>query len=153
MSRKFTRYWLPALAWSALVLYASTDLFSAKNTGSILEAIIRFLIGPLNRHTFDNLHFLVRKSAHVTEYGILGLLWFRVWRGAHEGFQWKWSLAGVGIVLVTAIADEVHQSFVPSRTGEAKDVLLDVCGAITVQILLWVIMRWRARPRVPAVAS
>ncbi len=154
MSRVLARYWLPALAWTVVVLWASSDTFSAENTGSILEAVVTFLIGGLKPETFQTLHFLVRKSAHLTEYGILGLVWFRAWRGDGEGHQWRWALAGIGIALATAITDEVHQSFVASRTGSARDVLLDLSGAITVQIALWLVMRWRSRSRrVAAVAS
>ncbi len=143
MSRAFARYWLPALAWTALVLWASSDTFSAENTGSILEAVVTFVVGGLKPETFEALHFLIRKSAHFTEYGILGLMWFRAWRGGRKGHQWRWALAGIGIALATAITDEVHQSFVPSRTGSARDVLLDLTGAVTVQLLLWLLIRWR----------
>ena len=143
MARTFSRYWLPALTWTCVVLYASSDTFSAQNTGSILETVTTFLFGRISPETFDTVHFLIRKSAHVTEYGILGLLWFRAWRGARPGFQWKWSLAGIGMALATAITDEVHQSFVPSRGSSAWDVMLDVTGAALVQIVLWLLIRRR----------
>ncbi len=143
MARDFARRWLPALAWTAVVLWASTDTFSAENTGSVLDAVLGFLVGGLPPQTLATLNFLLRKSAHFTEYGILGLLWFRAWRGSRLGHEWKWALAGIGVALLTAIADEVHQSFLPSRTGSAKDVLLDLTGAVTLQILLWGFMRWR----------
>ena len=144
MSRDFARYWLLALAWTALVLYASSDTFSAQNTGSILEAVVAFLFGRVERQTFDTLHFLARKGAHLAEYGILGLLWFRAWRGTREGFTWRWALLGMAIALATAVADEVHQRFVPSRTGEVRDVLLDLTGALAGQILLWLAIRWKS---------
>jgi VanZ family protein len=144
VSQNLTRYWLPALLWTGLVLYASSDTFSARNTGSILEAVTTFLFGGLKPQTFEALHFLIRKSAHFTEYGILGLFWFRAWGGRREGHQWKWALAGMGMALATAIADEVHQSFVPSRTGDVKDVLLDLSGAIIAQLVLWIVITQRA---------
>ncbi len=154
MARNFTRYWLPAVAWTALVLWASSETFSAENTGSILEAVVTFLVGSVKPQIFQTLHFLVHKSAHFTEYGILGLMWFRAWRGERPGHQWKWALAGVLVALATAITDEVHQSFEPSRTGSAKDVLLDLTGAVVVQIVLWAVIKWRTRARrVPAIAS
>ncbi len=45
----------------------------------------------------------------------------------------------VGVALLTAIVDELHQSFVPGRTGSPYDVLLDLTGAITVQVLVWAV--------------
>jgi VanZ family protein len=49
-------------------------------------------------------------------------------------------LALLGTALV-ASADEWHQSFLPNRTGSPWDVLLDCCGAITLQLLIYVFMR------------
>ena len=42
---------------------------------------------------------------------------------------------------ITASADEYHQSFLPNRTSSIWDVLLDCCGAITLQLLIYVFMR------------
>jgi len=39
--------------------------------------------------------------------------------------------------VVTAAFDEVHQTFIPSRTGRWQDVLLDGCGAIVIQVLIY----------------
>lgn len=139
------RYWLPAALWTGLVLYASSDTFSAENTGGILQAIVAATLGTLSPRTFAALHFLVRKCAHLTEYGILSLLWLRAWRAGRGGFVWNWGLAAVGIAVAVAIADEVHQSFVPSRSGEVRDILLDATGALLAQILVWVVISLRGR--------
>ncbi len=140
---KFARYWLPAVLWTCVVLAASTDAFSSQNTGSILARVATALFGHINPATFELVHFLIRKAAHLTEYGILGLLWFRAWRGVRVGWYWKWGLFGVAIVLVVASADEIHQTFVPSRTGEFSDVVLDLFGALIAQFLLWLVIRRR----------
>jgi VanZ family protein len=50
-------------------------------------------------------------------------------------------LIGLIISLSVAIIDEIHQSFVPSRTSSARDVLLDFCGALFAQILIWYAVR------------
>jgi len=39
------------------------------------------------------------------------------------------------------IADEWHQTFLPNRTGSVWDVLLDCCGALTLEALVYVFMR------------
>ena len=143
MTRTFLRYWLPAMAWTCLVLLASSDLFSARNTGSILRALVMALFGPIDPRTLEVLHFLVRKCAHLTEYAIVSAIWFRAWRGRRPGFQWNWGMLGVAVALAVAITDEVHQSFVPSRTGDVRDVLLDLTGALCAQVLLWFVIRYR----------
>ena len=138
-------YWLPAVAWMAMVLGASTDTFSAKNTGEILHAVLAWIFGQINAVTFGLLHFLVRKSAHFTEYAILSALWFRALR-VHLTSLWRvrWALIGLIVSLLVAILDEVHQSFVPSRTSDARDVLLDFCGALFAQLLIWYALRRKA---------
>ena len=142
---KSARYWLPAVLWTGVVLYASTDTFSAENTGSLLEAIAAALFRHVDVRILGVAHFLIRKTAHLTEYGILSLLWFRAWRGGHAGFRSQWAAAGIMLALATAIADEVHQTYVPSRTGEFRDIILDLTGALLAQLVLWMVIRWRMR--------
>ena len=40
-----------------------------------------------------------------------------------------------------AISDELHQYFVPGRSGEIKDVLLDSSGVITGVFLVWLLFK------------
>jgi len=40
-----------------------------------------------------------------------------------------------------AVSDDFHQSFVPSRTASAWDVLVDACGAATGLALIWSLRR------------
>ena len=73
-------------------------------------------------------NFLVRKTAHVLEYALLGLL-------VSQAFGSGASLRGprlgatlLVLVLVPAI-DETIQLFTPGRSGMFTDVLIDCCGA------------------------
>ena len=114
-------------------------------TGEILHAVLAWIFGQMDTATFGLLHFLVRKSAHLTEYTILSALWFRALR-VHLTSLWRvrWALIGLIISLSVAILDELHQSLVPSRTSSARDVLLDFSGALFAQILIWYALRRRA---------
>jgi len=49
---------------------------------------------------------------------------------------------------LVASLDEWHQTFIPSRTGTYKDVLLDSAAALCVQILLFLLLSRRASARV-----
>ncbi len=150
MAARAAIYWVPALLWTCLVLLASSDAFSAQNTGGVLAAIALFLLGGISTHTFAVLHLVIRKAAHFTEYAILSWLWFRAWRGPVAEHRWRWAAMAVAISLATAISDEIHQTFVPSRTGEVRDVLLDLTGALFAQILVWAFTsrRYRSAPSV-----
>jgi VanZ family protein len=65
---------------------------------------------------------------HLTEYGVLTVLFYRVWR--HRGDTTTFVLP-VAAALVTGIADEWFQWFVPSRVGELRDVALNGVGILS----------------------
>ncbi len=138
MIRAFVRYWLPLIAWIAVIFTASTDVFSAQHTGSVIEAIISVIVGhPLPSEQFEPLHFAIRKLAHLTEYAILGALAFRALRRDEEGWDRRWAMAAIAIALAVAASDEYHQNFVPSRTPSPVDVAIDTVGAAIAQAVIW----------------
>ena len=131
------RYWLPPALWTCVILLASFDPFSASHSGPLLETIITAIVGhPLPPAQFDLVHFLVRKAAHLAEYGILGALLLRAVRDERKGWSVRWSAAAVLIAAVVASTDEWHQTLMPSRTGTVSDVVLDTVGAAVAQILI-----------------
>ncbi len=77
----------------------------------------------------DAIEGLVRKAAHMTEYGILSVLLY-IWIG-----QWEMSFlrrggTAVGAAAVYAATDEIHQLFVAGRSGRFSDVCIDSAGAL-----------------------
>jgi VanZ family protein len=142
VTRLFFRYWLPLLAWTAMIFVASTDSFAAQHTGSVIQTIIAAIIGhPLPPETFDPLHFVIRKLAHLTEYAILGALAFRAVRAEECGWSARWATIAIVVASLIAAGDEFHQSFVPSRTPSLVDVAIDTVGAAIAQGII----RWRVR--------
>lgn len=98
-----------------------------------MRPLLEWVLGRIPEPRFEFIHFLVRKAAHLTVYAALSALWFRAYRGARSGWQANWALLGLLVSMLIAIADEFHQSFVPSRTGTPWDVLLDSIGALLAQ--------------------
>ena len=144
--RKFLA-WLPTLAWLCVLAAFSTDVFSAEHTGGILHRIIHALFGGISERAFEQLHFLVRKSAHFMSYGTLSALSFFSWRAtlpAGERWIFRWTSLALLLTLLAASLDEYHQSFIPSRTSSVHDVLLDMTGAFFFQLA---IALWLARGR------
>lgn len=141
----FLFYWLPPLLWMAAMFGFSTDTFSADNTGSRLEWLLDFLFKGLTESQFETLHFLIRKSAHFTEYALLALLWWRAWHGrSPERWQWRWAWRAFALCATWALLDEWHQTFTAHRTGSIYDSLLDMSGSLTALLVLWLVQRWRA---------
>jgi VanZ family protein len=133
--------WIAAILWLIVIAVESSSLGSSNNTSRILYPLLHFLFG-MDPFRFEHVHFFIRKGGHVFGYGLLSLLLFRAWRetlhlpgSANWTLRWA-NLAVLGTMLVASL-DEYHQSFNPLRTGSVRDVVLDTCAGITVQILLF----------------
>lgn len=139
--------WLPTVLWLVMIAFFSTDTFSAEHTGSILEKIIRAVYGNISQEHFRMLHIFVRKTAHFTVYGFLSLLAFYSWRASlprRDPWTFTWSALALLVTLIAGSSDEIHQIFVPSRGPSPYDVMLDMMGALFVQILIASFTRFRA---------
>jgi VanZ family protein len=134
--------WIVTLLWLGVIAVESTDLFSSAKTGQLLYSFLTALFGKIDLQRFLVWHAFLRKGGHVVGYGLLSFLLFRAWRETLTlPFQPRWTLrwataALLGTALV-AILDEWHQSYLPSRTGRASDVLLDTFAGLIVQLVLW----------------
>jgi len=135
------RAWWPAVLWSAVIFIASTDSFSAYYTGAFFEPIFRHFIPTLTEEQFDTVHYVIRKSAHFTEYFIFFLLLYRGIRGARRGWHWSWAFGAWFIAAGYSALDEVHQSFVASRTASAFDSMLDSAGALVALLVVYLFYR------------
>ena len=145
--KEVLKVWIAAVLWLIVIAIESTDWLSAHHTGLILYPIFHFLFG-LDPVQFEHWHFYIRKGGHVFGYGLLSILLFRAWRETLPVVSaTKWTLRWANIsVLGTALVaslDEWHQTYIPSRTGSVRDVILDACAGIGAQVvvLLWIAVR------------
>src|SRR5271166_1990267 len=133
--------WIAATLWLILIAIESSAMLSAANTSRILYPVLHFLFG-MGWDRFAIWHFYIRKSGHVVGYGILSILLFRAWRATlpvMTDVKWtpRWAtIAILGTALVASL-DEWHQTFIPSRTGTIRDVMLDTCAGVGAQILIF----------------
>ena len=107
MPGSFARTWLPVLVW-AVVIFAFS---SVPNLGTGLGG-------------WD---LVLRKLAHTAEYAILGALLVRA-----TGRSWL----ALGLGVLYATSDELHQVFVRGRHGSPVDVAIDAVG-LACGIVLW----------------
>lgn len=155
LSRRKLLPFLPVVGW-----YAILFCFSAQNgasSGALSDRLAYQLIEQTNPTFFqlnaveqmsimEILTFCLRKAAHMGAYFILAglLLW------ALKGWLDAPRRRAVATLLLTALLaglDEFHQTFVPGRSGQARDVLIDLTGA-GLMLLLWAMgRRFLARRR------
>lgn len=83
------------------------------------------------------IEFPVRKMAHATEYAILGCLLTNLCRSLSmkKAYMWSWLMGSA-----YAATDEFHQLFVPGRSGQITDVMLDSVGCLTGCLLIYLIL-------------
>ena len=93
--------WLPVVAWAALI-FALSSLHSLDSGLGGWDEVLR-------------------KLAHATEYAVLGGLLVRALGRPLPAFA---------LGLAYAVSDELHQHFVPGRTGDPKDVAIDALGVV-----------------------
>ena len=136
MPRFVSRY-LPLIAWLAFIFFASSDNFNAGNTSRIIGPLILWLFPNTSPDTLAVVHFITRKIAHFTEYAILGFLAARAFRTSpRPAISQRWFLICATLIIVYALLDEYHQSFVPSRTASIFDSFIDMAGGLTTLLIV-----------------
>ena len=87
----------------------------------------------------------IRKLAHATEYAVLGFLLAGGYADRHKK---RLLQAGVPMVLgsLYAVSDELHQLFVPGRSCELTDMLIDSGGVAAGTLAgLFLFVYWKGR--------
>ena len=96
------------------------------------------------RLLYNNVQHYVRKTAHFTEYAILGVLVFLL----GKSYAWRCApLISVLFSLVYASGDEWHQKVSGVRTGMWQDVVLDTSGSLIGILLCMLIIHFYRRYR------
>jgi len=134
--------WVVTIAWAGTIGVLSTGAYSNSVTGWLLGQILYSLHIHFTPHTFERIHFLIRKLAHCTEYGVFGLLLYHSLEPRHPE---RWDIRGAYGALIIAglysLTDEYHQSFVPGRTASLVDCGIDTVGALLGMVFLYAARR------------
>lgn len=127
------RLWAALLFWPLLVIW--TWLLVRPNPiPEIVEAI------P------GSWRFLAAKTLHGGTYAfmtVLGLIWTTSPRGR---------ILVVALLLMHGVGTEVTQTFVPNRSGEVRDVLVDWTGVLIATMVMRFSVRYRRTQR-PVLAT
>lgn len=131
------------IAWMTLVFYLSNQIAddSSKLSGGITRTILNFF-HILEGKTLEQqsaIEIVVRKLAHFSIYtlgGILILLHVNLYKiKPNKKVIISW-LIGTAY----AITDEIHQLFIPGRSGEIRDVCIDSLGVIIGIMIILIII-------------
>ena len=112
--------------WMLVIFLMSSEVAGTSSARS--NEIVRTIQSIGVSAPADLLTFLVRKAAHICAYFILGILIFNLLKEYDLGVK-KMIFASIAIAMLYACTDELHQMYVPGRSGEVRDVLIDTAGA------------------------
>jgi len=129
--------------WMGLIFSFSMDTgdASANKSGSIVIQVGEFIshhkYSEKEKERILNIYETpLRKSAHFFVFLVLEflLLWFFM---EFHPLSAKDIIYSLLIVSLYAASDEIHQMFVLERSGEIRDVIIDVCGGISCVIFYY----------------
>ncbi|MGF7185304.1 VanZ family protein [Desulfitispora alkaliphila] len=143
--------WAAVILWMVLIFYLSHQ--PAPESNELSKGITKGVVNTTERVApnaeFDirSLNHIIRKNAHFFAYFVLGLLVINALRVSGVNGTRSLILA-LGICVLYAVSDEVHQLFIPGRSGELRDVLIDSAGAsVGIGVYMLVSKRRKIRDR------
>lgn len=129
-------FWTLLIVWMGIIfmMSAQPSIRSTETSSPLAEFMIKIFYPEYETSSaetqvliYDSCQNIVRKTAHFTEYAILGFLCLGACLSTFKRKNFWISLA---ICVLYAISDEVHQIFVPGRAGRISDVLIDSLGTL-----------------------
>lgn len=130
--------WALVFAWMGVIFSMSAEpaTESTETSGNTIRAIYRIIYPGFRDMTeaeqnviIENSQNIVRKLAHFSIYTILGML-ASIAVAYHSKKNLYRLLFPFVIGILYAVSDEIHQLFVPGRSGQISDVIIDSLGVI-----------------------
>lgn len=126
MNKKKVYKLLILILWMGIIFAFSHQPNSGEVTHNIIEEIIPIIKTDA---VIDIINFIIRKSAHMTEYCILTILFVSLFKEYTNNIK-KIIIISIISCFLYACTDEIHQLFIIGRTGQFIDVLIDTCGGL-----------------------
>lgn len=131
--------WIAVILWMALIFKLSSQpaVQSGKLSGEITNINIKAMekVKPNTKFNIVEFDHIVRKNAHFFVYLFLGVFVINAFR--RSGVRgYRCVVFALLICILYASSDEIHQVFVPGRSAQVMDVILDSVGA-SVGILVY----------------
>ena len=134
------------VSWMMFIFHLSHQpaSVSAGQSGGFITMLIKIpiignIVSPILTSSIGE--FIIRKSAHMFLYFVLALLTFKLIYIKDKDFEnkviIKKLLISLAIVFLYACTDELHQLFIPGRSGEFRDVMVDTLGGSIGLCIMW----------------
>ena len=135
--------WILFIFWLLIIFIFSNQPQSAKHTYDIIGNLIPYI---KTSNLLDIINYIIRKSAHFTEYFILCLLTISLLK-EYTKKEIIIIISSLIFCFIYACSDELHQSFIKGRTSQFSDVLIDTSGSIIYSIIYIIIIKIKKIPK------
>ena len=137
------KHWIIiTILWTAFIFTQSLlpgDI-SSNQSGFIVDVFYPWITKLGINISVNAVGFYIRKLAHFTEYFILGTFLFFMYRN-----KIKYPLFVFIHGLITASIDESIQLITPNRSGEVRDVLIDITGVMIGMLMIGVLYKLKKK--------
>lgn len=127
-----------AIIWMGVIFMFSAQVSdeSKSSSNKVTSAVVNTVISikkeniseEKRQKIIEDKTFIVRKTAHFTEYFILGLILI-LYLQTKEKLTTKYIILAIIFCVLYATSDEIHQLFVDGRSCKIIDILIDTCGS------------------------
>ena len=128
----------------AVALLVAMWFFSSQNgeessrlSGSVTGFLLRLFGIEASEDNLARAGYIVRKAAHFGLFILLGLSLGFAFAPYQKPF---YAFLALPVTVISAIADEFHQTFIAGRAGMWQDTLIDAGGSITGILMAFAIL-------------
>lgn len=128
MNKKFLKWTLLVFSMIFIFYMSSKPAVESNVTSEWVIKVLKIVKLDLDTWFGSIANFIVRKTAHFSEYFILSIISYLTLR--EDKNRKKSAIYAIIICFLYACSDEIHQYFVPGRAMLFMDVLIDTSGGI-----------------------
>lgn len=136
MKIKFLRTILLILLLGTFFIIFGFSNQDAEESGNLSSSIAKFILKQMHHDDIENkeqilerIESIIRKLAHFSIYTLVGFLLMSL-ISTYNLEENKRIIASLCIGILYATSDEIHQLFIPGRSGQITDVILDSMGVL-----------------------
>jgi len=122
--KKYIWLGLAILYCVAIFVTTASPASTGGNTLTILAGVLH-----LSEEQAAVVNLVFRKSVHLSAFGVLAILFYKSFEKRRFLLAWL-------CTTIYAATDELHQAFLPDRTGAVVDVGIDSIGALLALFLV-----------------
>lgn len=141
--------WIPVLVTGILITgFSSQDGsessgVSRKAANAVVQVldtmhVVSFSEESQREELIEKMQYPIRKGAHMTEYAIFTVFTY-IALTVDGVVRDKRGFTALMIAFLLACSDELHQLFVPGRSGRLTDVLIDSAGCLIALFMITLI--------------